>query len=65
MSIWKFLWVKSELQLRAYTTATAMRDPGYVFDLHHSSQQHLILNLLSKARDQTLVVIATSWVLNR
>ena len=27
------LGVKSELQLPAYTTATAMWDPGHIFDL--------------------------------
>ena len=30
---------KSELQLEAYTTATAMPDLSRVCDLHHSSQQ--------------------------
>ena len=50
------LGVKSDLQLPAYTTATATRDPSCVFDLHHSSQQHRILNLLSEARDQTWVL---------
>ena len=43
--------VESELQLPAYTTATATRDPSHVCDLHHSSRQRQILNLLSKARD--------------
>ena len=42
-----------ELQLPAYATATAVPDPSRVCNLHHSSQQHQILNLLSKARDQT------------
>ena len=31
------LGVESELQLLAYTTATAMRDPSCVCELHHSS----------------------------
>ena len=60
-----FLWLHSrhvevprlgfekELQLLAYATATAIPDPSYVFELHHSSQQHRILNPLSKARDLT------------
>ena len=47
--------VKSELELPAYTTATAMRDLSRVCDLHHSSWQRCILNPLSEARDQTLV----------
>ena len=45
------LGVQSELQPLAYTRATAMRDPNHVCDLHHSSQQCGILNLLSKARE--------------
>ena len=34
------LRVKSELQLLAYTTATATPDLNHVCDLHHSSWQH-------------------------
>ena len=45
------LGVQSELQLLA--TATAMPEPSCIFDLHHSSQQHQILNPLSKARERT------------
>ena len=37
------LGVEPELQLLAYTTDTAMRDPSYICDPHHSS--------LSEARD--------------
>ena len=33
-------------------TTTAMPDLSHVCDLHHSSEQHWILNPLSKARDQ-------------
>ena len=47
------LEVESELQLLAYTTATAMRDLSFVFDVHHSSQKCQSLSPLSKARDQT------------
>ena len=36
-------------------------DPSLVWDLHHSSQQRQILNPLSKARNQTLIVVDTSW----
>ena len=50
------LGVELELQLPAYTTATATPDPSHVYDLHHSSWQHQNLNPLSKARDQTWVV---------
>ena len=45
------LGVESELQLLAYTTATAMLDPSFICDLDHSSWYHWILNALSKARD--------------
>jgi len=45
------LRVKSELQLQAYISATATQDLSHIYDLHHSSQQHQILNPLSKARD--------------
>ena len=45
------LGVELELQLPAFDTATATRDPNYVCDLHHSSWQRRILNTLSEARD--------------
>ena len=51
-----------ELQLPAYTTATAMWDLSRVCNLHHSSGQHWILNLLSEARDQACVLVDTSQV---
>ena len=44
--------------LLAYTRTTAMRDPSHICDLHHTSQQHWILNPLSEARDRT-----PSWML--
>ena len=53
---------KLELQLVAYTTATAMQDPSHVYDLCHSSRQHQILNPLSKARDQTHILRDPSQV---
>ena len=56
------LGVKLELQLPAYTTATAMPDPSRVCSLHCSSQQCWILNPLSEARDRTLVLMDTSRV---
>ena len=46
--------VESELLLPAYITATATRDPSHICDLHHSSQQHWILNPLSEARNRTI-----------
>ena len=47
------LGVEWELQLPAYTTATATQDPSRVCSLHHSSRQRRILNPRSKARDRT------------
>ena len=55
------LGVKSELQLPAYTTATATQDPNPVCDLHHSSQHCWIPNPLSEARDRTLLLRDTVW----
>ena len=52
------LGVEWELPLPA--TATATPDPSHIWDLHHSSRQHWILNPLSKARDRT----ASSWILD-
>ena len=49
-----------ELHLTTYTTAPAMPDPTCVCDLHHSSQQHWILNPPSKARDRTDNLMAPS-----
>ena len=45
------LGVKSELELPAYTTATATPDPSGIFHLHHSLWQRQILNPLREARD--------------
>ena len=51
-----------ELQLPAYATATAMLDPSHIYNLHHSSWQHQILNPLNKARYQTHILMNTSQV---
>ena len=45
------LGVELELQLMAYTTATATQDLSLVYNLHHSSRQCRIVNPLGKARD--------------
>ena len=58
------LGVELELQLLAYTTATATLNPGRICDLHCSLWQCWILNPLSEARDQTQVLMCTNWVLN-
>ena len=56
------LEVELELQLPAYTTATATKDPSQVCDLHHSSWQRQILNPLSEAREQTWVLLDADQV---
>ena len=56
------LEVKSELQLLAYSTATATWYPRCIFDLHHSSQQCCIPNPPSEARDWTCNFMDTSQI---
>ena len=56
------LGVELELQLPAYATATATWDLSHDCDLHHSLQQHRILNLQSETRDQTCSLMDTRWV---
>ena len=63
------LRVETELQLLAYTTATAMPDPCRVCSLHHSLWQFCILYPLREARDQTCLLMDTSciyyqWAIN-
>ena len=53
---------ESEVQLTAYTTATAMRYPSHICDLCHGSCQHWILNPMNEARDGTQIAIDTSCV---
>ena len=54
------LGVYSELQLLLY--GTAMPDPRHVLNLHHSSPERQVLNPQSRARDQTQVLMDTSWI---
>ena len=51
---------KSDLQLLAYAIATAMGDLSCICDLHHSSRQCWIFNLLSEARDHTCILMDTN-----
>ena len=50
------------LVLQACTTAAAVWDPSLICDLHHSSQNHWVLNALSEARDRTRILMNASWV---
>ena len=58
------LGVKLDLQLLAYTTATATatRDLSHICNLHHSSQQHQILNPPREAGDRTRNPMVPSWI---
>ena len=51
-----------ELQLLAYTTTTATPDPSHLCELHHSSLQHWILNLLREVRNQTCILMDASQI---
>ena len=74
MSVWSREWavgaaygtsrlgVKSELQLPACATTTVTPDLSHICNLHYSSWQCQILNPLSRARDQTLILMGTSWL---
>ena len=53
------LGVELELQLPAYTTATATLDPSRTCDLRYSLQQCWILNPLSKVKDRTHILRET------
>ena len=55
--------VKAELQLLAYMAATEMQNLSHICDLHHSSRQHQILNLLNKAMDQSNILTDISQIL--
>ena len=50
------LGIESELQLPVYSPATATPDLHHVCDLHHSSQQHWILNRVRPGIEHT-----SSW----
>ena len=58
------LGVQLELQLQAYSAATATQDLSHVCDLHHSLWQCQILNPLSEARDQICNLMGISHVFN-
>ena len=54
----------AELWLPAYTTAIAIWDLSCICDLHHSSWQRRILNPLSRAGNQTHILMDTCQFVN-
>ena len=56
------LGIELELQLSASTTATAMRNPGCLWDLHHNSWPHGILNPQNKTGDWTHILMDISQI---
>ena len=56
------LGVESELELPAYPTAAATRDPSHICNLHHSSQGCWILNQLSEGSKWTRTLMDPSRV---
>ena len=56
------LEVEEEPQLPTYARATATQDQSHVCNLHHSSRQCRILNLLGKARDRTCNLVVPSQI---
>ena len=56
------LGVSLELQLPAYTTATAAWDLSHICDLYHNSWQHGILSPLCLTRARTLILMNTSQI---
>ena len=51
-------------QDRGQIGATAIPDRSCICKLNHSGRPHQNLNPLSKAQDQTRILMNTSWVLN-
>ena len=56
------LGFESELWPLAYATTTAKPDRSCVYDLHHSSRQHQILNPLNKARYWICILMDPSQI---
>ena len=55
------LGIELELELLAYTTVTATRNPSHICD-HPMTWKHQILKPITKARDRTRILMDTSWV---
>ena len=56
------LGFESELQLPAYTIATATQELRHICNLHHGSQQCWIPDPLSEDRDGTCILIDMSQI---
>ena len=54
----------AELELQLLAQPQAMPDQSHIGDLRCSLRQHWILNPLSEARDQTRILVDTSWIFN-
>ena len=57
--IWKFIGAAASCLCHSHSNSTS--EP-HLQPAYHSSQQHWILNPLSQARDQTCILMHTSWV---
>ena len=62
LAAYRSSWAGDKSKLHLPACATATLDPSYICNLHHSLQQHWILNPLRKARDWTFVLVDTSQI---
>ena len=58
------LWLESELQLAANTTATAISNQSHICDLRHILWHRQMFNSLSEAKDWTHIFMDASEILN-
>ena len=53
---------RGQIRAAAASHSCSHSDSRHIFDLYHSSRQHQILDPRSEARDQTYILMDTSWV---